>query len=629
MPRTSRSNASYEGSHRLNPPAYPGAHGSSERIKSHKLRNTLLAILFILIIVTALGGYIGYKLYGQAKEVKAHEEQAIALVKQLDTSKTMEDPQAISQVIPPLQQETVAAKQIAHGRLWNLAGRIPVYGGDVRAVQGMVDATDSLSQTTLPQLNATVQQLAGARFSDGNGQVNLAPIQNASQGMSAVNQSTHQQLTDLKALPTPKIGIVRRTYDQSVSQFENFSTTISRASNGLQILPQFLGSQGHRTYIIAAQTPAEARSSGGLIGSLGSMDAENGKVVINDFHPNTEFYGINTGGTPEEEALFSSPIKFGFDIRDISANPDFSHVAKSVNDRWQGSIYAGQVDGVIMIDPVFIQEIVKLNGGVNLPSGLALTGDNTAKYFMNTIYKTIPIGQQDGVFSAVAKQAMNDVLKNLNSQKLFALVKLMPNMAEGRHLYAYSFHDDEAKDFQGAGLAKDTPNSEENPEIGIYLNQNDSSKLDWYLHRQTIITRTSCNSNGGQTYHVKFTMNNQLDRAEMHTGNRDRDQYLFGGSPTLSFKEGSQVERMLFYAPAGGSISNFTIGGNATKVAPATLNGKQLYHSLATIDIGKSVTYEYDVTTSSKAKTDLKLDQTPMGWVDPGVINQNEACRIG
>lgn len=282
-----------------------------------------------------------------------------------------------------------------------------------------------------------------------------------------------------------------------------------------------------------------------------------------------------------------------------------------------------------MIDPVFIQGIFKLNCDVNLPSDLALTGDNTAKYFMNTIYKTIPIGQPDSVFSAVAKQAMNDVLKNRNSQKLFALVKLMPNMAEGRHLYAYSFRADEAKDFQGAGLAKDTPNSEENPEIGIYLNQNNSPKLDWYLHRQTIITTISCNASGGQSYHIKFTMSNQLNRDEMHTGNRDRDQYLFGGSPTLDFKQGSQVERMLFYTPAGGSISNFTINGNATKVGPSDLKRQTALSKLATIDIGKNVTYEYDVTMSLKAKNDSKLDQTPMGWSDPEATNDNAHCVAG
>lgn len=62
--------------------------------------------------------------------------------------------------------------------------------------------------------------------------------------------------------------------------------------------PSTQEARGHRTYIIAAQTPAKARSNGGLIGSLESIDAENGKVVINDFHLNTEFYGINTSGTP-------------------------------------------------------------------------------------------------------------------------------------------------------------------------------------------------------------------------------------------------------------------------------------------------------------------------------------------
>ena len=150
--------------------------------------------------------------------------------------------------------------------------------------------------------------------------------------------------------------------------------------------------------------------------------------------PNTEFYGINTGGTPEEEALFSSPIKFGFNICWTARQ---RHHDKS-------RVYPGN------------RQTQRWCKSAKRP---APTGDNTDKYFMNTIYRTIPIGQQDGVFSAVAKQTMNDVLKNLNSQKLFALVKLIPNMVEGRHLYAYSFNDGEAEDFQGAGLAKDTPNS--------------------------------------------------------------------------------------------------------------------------------------------------------------------------
>lgn len=123
-----------------------------------------MTILFILVIVKALCGYTGYKLYGQV----------ISLAKQLDSSKTMKDPQAISRIISTLQQETAAAQQIVQERLWKFASRIPVHGGDVRAVQGMVDASDGLLQTMLPQLNGTAQQLVDARFSHGSGEVNIA-----------------------------------------------------------------------------------------------------------------------------------------------------------------------------------------------------------------------------------------------------------------------------------------------------------------------------------------------------------------------------------------------------------------------------------------------------------------------
>ncbi|MEO2293574.1 hypothetical protein ABG885_10025, partial [Bifidobacterium longum] len=42
----------------------------------------------------------------------------------------------------------------------------------------------------------------------------------------------------------------------------------------------------------------------------------------------------------------------------------------------------------------------------------------------------------------------------------------------------------------------------------------------------------------------------------------------------------------------------------------------------------KSVTYSFDVTTSTKAVSDLTIDQTPMGWIDSGVTTDTAACSI-
>ncbi|BDR55396.1 chemotaxis protein [Bombiscardovia apis] len=592
--------------------------------KGHTLRNVLLTILLLLIVIAGLCGLCGYKFYKDAMAVKSHEETALGYVKDFqDEQKLMEDPGALNRSVPKIQGETDAAKRIAHGTLWNIASSLPVYGNDVKTVQGMIDTVDNMAQDTFPTLAKTVEQLATAKFSEGNGQINLQPIEDASAGFAATNTSMQAELKSLKELPTPKVGKVQEVYTQGVSQFTDVSEKVSQLNSTIQVLPQFLGSKAPRNYIIVAQTPAEARSSGGLIGSLGSMNATNGKINIGEFHPNTEFVFLGGGATKEEERLFSVPLKFSFDIRDLSAFPDISREAELINDRWQRSPYAGPVDGVMMIDPVYIQEIIKISGNVKTSTGVELTGENTAQFFMNDIYKTVPVSMQDEVFADVASQAMNNALSDMNIKKLLQMAKIMQPMAEQRHLYTYTFHEEEAKNFQGAGLAKNAPESEENPEIGIYLNQNNPSKLDWYIQRKTDITRTSCNQDGSQSYHVTFTMTNTIPKEDLYSGNA----YILGGVNNVSFP-GTAVERMLFYGPAGGSVTNISYTGDASTMTKDSLDGKALWTNVASVAPGKSVTYEYDLTTSPKAKADLKLDQTPMGREDLGVTYDYDACPV-
>ncbi|MFT8359225.1 DUF4012 domain-containing protein, partial [Bifidobacterium aquikefiri] len=285
----------------------------------------------------------------------------------------------------------------------------------------------------------------------------------------------------------------------------------------------------------------------------------------------------------------------------------------------QVSKYKTSVDGVMGIDPVFVQEMIGISGNVTLPTGQVLTGSNTAQFMLNGVYKDVPVSEQDAYFSYVASAAMNNVFSNMTATKMIKIAQSFSSLANQRHLYLYSFHSDEAKYFQGAGLAKNAPNSETDPETGIYLNENNPSKLDWYVHRKTVITRTSYNQNGSQTYHVAFTATNTIPSADLASGNT----YILGGTGNIG-APGTPVERILFYAPQGGSIRNFSVSGNAEQPTQVSMDGKKPWTSVATIAPGKSVTYSYDVTTSINATSDLTLDQTPMGWLDPEVTYKTD-----
>lgn len=48
--------------------------------------------------------------------------------------------------------------------------------------------------------------------------------------------------------------------------------------------------------------------------------------------------------------------------------------------------------------------MVEINGPVTLSNGTVLTGENTAEYMLNTIYKDVPVAQQDEYFSTLPKR---------------------------------------------------------------------------------------------------------------------------------------------------------------------------------------------------------------------------------
>lgn len=341
---------------------------------------------------------------------------------------------------------------------------------------------------------------------------------------------------------------------------------------------------------------------------IGTMTADNGKIAVGDFHPNGEFVNGNNG-TAEEHAVFNRPLGFSFDVRDTFAVPDVSRNAEMLNASWQRSQYACNIDGLISVDPVFIQKMVEINGPVTLSNGTVLTGENTAEYMLNTIYKDVPVAQQDEYFEYIAKTVMDGAFGNMTVDKMMKVAQSIGDLAENRHFYAYTFHDDEAKYFQGAGLAKNAPESETNPETGIYISEQNPSKMGWYIDRTSEVTKT-----GDKTYHVKYTLTNRMTSTEMATCTSyilGGEQKGVGGVPVAP--SGTSAQRVLIYAPAGGSIGSIAVTGDVRDRSNATMDGKPLNSSMAYIAPGKSVTYEFDVTVSDKATADMKLDQTPCG----------------
>ena len=592
--------------------------------RHHRVWPWVLSIVGLFVAVLVLFGIAGFNVYRQSKEVQAHESRALSMISDFSTKIDDANVQKVKDQLPQIQQETSQASAIANGAWWNIANKIPYFGSNVSTVQGMTNVIDDLMHQSVPQFMDVVTNLQHANLSSTDDGINLRPIIDCQQGMQKANESLQHQVGAYNALPQPNIDIVRSAYAQGSDKLNALATRVDALSSTFRMLPGFLGNGQTRTYAVMSMTTSEMRSSGGLIGSVGELTADNGSVHVGEFKANKDYLPYGIGDHSADMArVFSDegPLHMSFDIRDTAVFPDTERAALAMQSIWNRTPWGQQkpLSGVIMVDPVFVQEMVAINGPVTLADRTTLNGDNTAEYFLNTVYKQYEASQTDAVFGETTGNVIAGMFKSLNLGKLVKIGETMGTMARERHFTMFSFDANLEKEIQAAGFTGETPNDPQNPSVGIYLTEQNPSKMGWYIKRTATIEKTRCDASGA-TYHVEYTLNNTMKVSDV----ANLPPYITGVDAP---NRGKGIEKILFYPPAGGRINNISqLNGAVNAVQKTTMNGKELYKTVVEILPEQSVTYSFDVTVSPQAQSALTIDQTPLGWKDTGITVKEPKC---
>lgn len=602
------------------------AHAQQHHHRHHHKRRRVwpwvVGILTLVVLIVAAVGVMGFQLYKQAKQVQAHENNAIGMLSKL-SSGDAETLAHAGDTLPQIAHETQQAVDIAHGGLWNTATKMPFVGSDISTVQGMTTAINGIVQDSIPQFVNVLKTLSDAQISNGDDGVNLQPIIDAVEPLKKANASFRQQVRDYDALPTPEIGMIHSAYSKGETQLNELASRVNALSNTFQILPTLLGDGQQRTYAVMAMTPSEMRSSGGLIGSVGELVTSNGTVHIGDFRSNGEYLPYGTGDhSADMKRVFTDegPLHMSFDIRDLAVFPNTADSAVAMRSIWNRAPWGKDVplDGVIMVDPVFLQQLIAVNGNVTLPDGTVLTGDNTAEFLMNTVYQKYPESETDALFGVVASQTMKSMFSHMSMGKLYKTGEMLGTMAKGRHFTMYAFDERVEQGIQAAGFTGQIPSSETDPSVGIYLTEQNPSKMGWYIKRKAKIQRVNCDD--GDLYHVEFMVHNTMTEEEA----KSLPWYITGNN---SNNTGKAMEKILFYAPQGGSISNLMqLGGKVDAVKETTIDGVNAYETYVQVNPGQMATFTFDVRVAPKASAPLTIDQTPMGWADDGITYLDPKC---
>ena len=573
-----------------------------------KKRRVTAVVAAIVVVVLVAFGVSGFMLLNSAKTVKSQAKETVEIVGGLKDKVTSGDFSTLPDDAKKIDELCSSMKKETSSPVWTMASFIPVYGSDINAARTMVDALSDVSSGALvPMADNLAQATPGKLFQ--NGTINVSALQAVADSLSDSSKVFKSANKKVQSIGDTHIAQVTELVDKAKDGFAVLDGAVDAAEKVAPVLPQMLGANGQtRNYLVYAMNNVEIRACGGFGGSQGLISVTDGQMSIGDFVPRiglSEDEAVESVDE-EDEALFGDHSNLCNSGNTYS--PDWPRNSRRVAALWK-SQYEQDVDGVVGIDPVFLQYLLGLVGNVSLPDGTVVDGTNAAKVLMHDVYWNYPVEESDGIFASVASAAFDKILGGIGDVDVTKLVGAFERGAEEGRLIAWMRNDDEQNAIKEMGIDASLPDPDDpsaDPVAGVYFNNLSFSKLDWYLNADTQIGQGVKNGDGTCSYRITVTLTNIMTQEEAGK----LPDYVAASAPDAA-RDDERLNVSLF-APTGGNISDLTVEGTQFGLGAATWHGIPFYSGTVDLHAGETTTITYTLTTSAEAgDKPLALRQTP------------------
>lgn len=573
-----------------------------------KKRRVAAVVAVIVAVVLVAFGVSGFMLFNSAKTVKSQAKETVEIVGGLKDKVTSGDFSTLPDDAKKIDELCSSMKKETSSPVWTMASFIPVYGGDINAARTMVDALSDVSSGALvPMADNLAQATPGKLFQDGT--INVSALQAVADSLSDSSKAFKSANEKIQGIGDTHIAQVTELVDKAKDGFAILNGAVDAAEKVAPVLPQMLGANGQtRNYLLYAMNNVEIRACGGFGGSQGLISVTDGQMSIGEFVPRiglSEDEAVESVDE-EDEALFGNHSNLYNSGNTYS--PDWPRNSQRVAALWK-SQYGQDVDGVVGIDPVFLQYLLGLVGNVSLPDGTVVDGTNAAKVLMHDVYWNYPVEESDGIFASVASAAFDKILGGIGDVDVTKLVGAFERGAEEGRLIAWMRNDDEQNAIKETGIDASLPDPDDpsaDPVAGVYFNNLSFSKLDWYLNADTQIGQGVKNGDGTCSYRITVTLTNIMTQEEAGK----LPDYVAASAPDAA-RDDERLNVSVF-APTGGNISDLTVEGTQFGLGAATWHGIPFYSGTVDLHAGETTTITYTLTTSAEAgDKPLTLRQTP------------------
>ena len=576
------------------------------RIKRQRRnRRILIVVLIILLMLAAIAGVFAFS----ALKVKSELQQAADGAKHLQSVIADADQSKMEKRVGEFSAHIDKAYRQTSSPIWSVATRLPYVGGDISAVRDTVGALEDISSQALPQLVQASGSINLNKIQVKDGTIGISGLENSQKPLNVADDVIDDAVREVKSVQQPKIRQVADAIDAAKASCVKLGNTVHGMSTLAQLLPSMLGTDSHandapRNYLILAQTNAEARPSGGLTGSLGVVTVQGGHLSLQPFVSDAEIPKASEPVvelTAEERMLFTD--KLGTDIRDVNFTPDFPRTGEIVRAMWAKQ-YGVQVDGVIAIDPLFLQNMLAVTGGVTMSDGSVLDGETTAQTLLNTVYARMTPEETDKYFANAAQAAFDHITQNSGDPK--AYINALSQSVKQGHLLLWSAHESEQDLIAESEISGRLVTEGAKPQVGVYISDETQSKMDWYLHREVTTEFQKVAANGANQYTVHIKLKNLMTAEELAAA----PNYVTGG--TDGTEPGDIRTALFLYAPANGRLVDWKFQNQNDYQGVTVHDGLTLAVGKVTLKPGEEYEITLHVQSAPNTKEALTVRQTPL-----------------
>lgn len=374
----------------------------------------------------------------------------------------------VSEALPALGDHAGAAAGVSYDPVWRLAEFIPFAGDNLRGVRLAAEslhvATNGLGRPVLEAFEEDSDEPVLARA--------LPVIADAAPTVARLADEI-DGVRESSAL----IGPVRDGLDQ-------VGDVMSAAAPMVELLPELLGADGPRNYLLVFQNNAEAVGLGGSAASQSLVSADRGDVEM-VHQANSDVY---RNDTPVDVEVPQSALDLYSDylvkrINTSSSRPDFPTMARIISAWWQRDVRDDQIDGVVSVSPLALSRMLRATGPVELSTGDVLTEDNAVHLLLSEVYERWGTQRTkagaDKFFASAAEEIFAKLSTGAFDPKDMAWA--VGEGIEAGDIMFYSAHEKVQEVVAPLKLSGILPTSnDEQTTLGVYFRNESASKIDYY-----------------------------------------------------------------------------------------------------------------------------------------------------